>query len=78
MKTTARKTSTARSRRFREKVAEMGYRRMEITANVTAIEHLRAVAKARKLDTYEAMELAVKLLVRRHNADVSGNGGAKQ
>jgi hypothetical protein len=74
MKTTVRKTSTARSRRFREKVAELGYRRLEITVDVTTIEHLRAVAKARKLDTYEALEVAVKLLVRWHNADVSGNG----
>lgn len=67
MELTSRKTSTARNRRFRERVAEMGYRRMEITAAVPTIKLLRAVAKARKIATYEALELAVDLMVKWHN-----------
>lgn len=77
MEQTSSKTSTARSRRFREKVTKLGYRRIEITADVVTIEHLRAVAKARKIDTYKAMEMAVALLLDWHNARVAGNGAAR-
>lgn len=74
MEATVRKTSTTRSRRFREKWAAAGYRRMEITADVQSIERLYAVAKVRKIDTWEALALAIKLLVQWHNASVSDNG----
>ena len=68
------KTSTERTRRFREKWAASGYRRLEITVGIPTIERLRKVAKVRKIDTYKALEQAVELLVEWHNADVAGNG----
>ncbi len=71
------KTSTARIKKFRQEVAALGYQRMEVVASVPVIKALRAVAKERKMATYEALELAVKLLVQWHTADVSGNGRAK-
>lgn len=46
---------------------------MEIIAGVQNIEHLRKIAGLRKMQTYEAFEQAVKLLVQWHNADVAGN-----
>lgn len=73
MKTAPISSSTTRSRRFRERVAEMGYRRMEITADIATITGLRAVAKARKIDTWDALAQAVKLLVQWHNSSIAGN-----
>jgi hypothetical protein len=68
---TIMKTSTARNRRFRQRVTQLGYRRIEVTADVTTIERLRSVAKIRRIPTYEALRQAVRLLVQWHNASVS-------
>lgn len=73
MEKKVRTTSTGRNRRFRSKVQELGYRRLEIIAGVQSIEHLRKIVGLRKMQTYEAFEQAVKLLVQWHNADVAGN-----
>lgn len=74
---TISKNSTARNRRWRQGVKDLGYARLEVFADMTTIKQLRAVAKARKIAGYEALEQAVRLLVDWHNADVAGNGKAK-
>lgn len=68
------KSSTARNRKWRQGVKHLGYARLEVFADLATIERLRAVAKARKIASYEALEQAVNLLVQWHNADVAGNG----
>ncbi len=70
---TVPKTSTERTRRFREKWAAAGYSRLEITVSIATIERLRTVAKYRKIDTYKALEHAVELLVLWHNDNVPGS-----
>ncbi len=65
--------STERVRRFRQSVAELGYHRIEIVADEATIKRLRDVAKARNIPTYEALEIATKLLVNWHKRNVSGN-----
>jgi len=74
MGTTERKTSTARNRRFRNRVQELGYRRLEIVTGVQSIADLRSVAKALNMPSYEAFEQAVKLLVDWHKSSITGNG----
>lgn len=65
--------STERVRRFRLSVAKLGYHRLEIVADEGTIKRLRDVAKARNIPTYEALEIATKLLVNWHKRNVSGN-----
>ena len=71
--TTKKKAVTERVRRFRQKVSELGYRRMEIVADEATIKRLRDVAKARNIPSYEALEIASKLLVVWHKRSVAGN-----
>lgn len=77
MEAATKQTSTVRNRRWRQGVKNLGYARLEVFADVATIRNLRAVVKARKIASYEALEQAVKLLVDWHNADVAGNGKAK-
>lgn len=73
MNTTAHKSSTDRSRRFRKTVAELGYRRLEITVGISSIEQLRTLAMAMKITAAQTIELAVDLLAQQHKAPVAGN-----
>ena len=68
-----KKSVTERVRRFRQRVSELGYRRLEIVVDEASIKRLRDVAMARNIPSYEALEIASKLLAAWHERNVSGN-----
>lgn len=60
----ARKPSTPRVRRFREKMTERGYVRFEATIDAASIQKLRWLAYERDMPIWEAVERAIDLLAR--------------